>query len=345
MTDAVGAGIAWALGQPSDRFGIDAKCVLADARLVSAEQAALIYADKVSLVRESVLSDGGSESTYGGGTSSVLWTADAVRRLSEHGVAADQSLVARSVEWLAAHQLPDGSWLDNDGNWPRSWYKATNGHLWITVAAVQSRQQAAFDTSAVESRAVRFLARGLEQFSALRSNAVPEAVQIQLGYDRFSLAVAVDTLTACGVEIRSRAAIVSYLSADQSHSGAWEASLDVTQAMAHALLLLAGWRGRAAGGGREVPAGSHTVGGWLESPAERPAAGLNAHGIRGEIPRPPGPTTCRHLHTDPGGKLNHPGFDAHLLRWEGGIHAEEVRRADQGQGGAVGDRAPWRLRQ
>ncbi|TCN28616.1 pentapeptide repeat protein, partial [Kribbella orskensis] len=31
--------------------------------------------------------------------------------------------------------------------------------------------------------------------------------------------------------------------------------------------------------------------------------------------------------------VNHPGFDAHLLRWEGGIYAEQVRRADQGQGG------------
>jgi hypothetical protein len=26
--------------------------------------------------------------------------------------------------------------------------------------------------------------------------------------------------------------------------------------------------------------------------------------------------------------LNHPGFDAHRLRWEGGIYAEQVRRAD-----------------
>ena len=34
--------------------------------------------------------------------------------------------------------------------------------------------------------------------------------------------------------------------------------------------------------------------------------------------------------------LNHPGFDAHLLRWEGGIYAEQVRRADEGQGGSSG---------
>jgi transposase-like protein len=38
-------------------------------------------------------------------------------------------------------------------------------------------------------------------------------------------------------------------------------------------------------------------------------------------------------------KVNHPGFDAHLLCWEGGIHAEQVRRADQGQGGSFGHRA------
>jgi hypothetical protein len=34
--------------------------------------------------------------------------------------------------------------------------------------------------------------------------------------------------------------------------------------------------------------------------------------------------------------LNHPGFDAHLLRWEGGTYAEQVRRADPGQGGPSG---------
>ncbi len=37
--------------------------------------------------------------------------------------------------------------------------------------------------------------------------------------------------------------------------------------------------------------------------------------------------------------MNHPGFDAHLLRWEGGSHAEQVRRADPGQGGPSGHRA------
>src|SRR5215207_2441013 len=43
-------------------------------------------------------------------------------------------------------------------------------------------------------------------------------------------------------------------------------------------------------------------------------------------------------------RLNYPGFDAHLLRWEGGIHAEQVRRADPGQGGSSGHRARGRLR-
>jgi len=30
------------------------------------------------------------------------------------------------------------------------------------------------------------------------------------------------------------------------------------------------------------------------------------------------------------GPVNHPGFGAHLLDWEGGIHAKQVRRADPG---------------
>ena len=34
--------------------------------------------------------------------------------------------------------------------------------------------------------------------------------------------------------------------------------------------------------------------------------------------------------------MNRPGFDAHLLHWEGGIHAEQVRRADPGEGGPAG---------
>lgn len=34
--------------------------------------------------------------------------------------------------------------------------------------------------------------------------------------------------------------------------------------------------------------------------------------------------------------LNHPGFDAHLLRWEGASHAEEVRPRDAGQGDPSG---------
>lgn len=32
------------------------------------------------------------------------------------------------------------------------------------------------------------------------------------------------------------------------------------------------------------------------------------------------------------GRLNHPGFDAHLPCWEGWRHAEQVRRGDQGEG-------------
>jgi hypothetical protein len=38
--------------------------------------------------------------------------------------------------------------------------------------------------------------------------------------------------------------------------------------------------------------------------------------------------------------LNHPGFDAHLLSWEGGVYAKEVRREHEGEGGSSGGR-PW----
>lgn len=34
--------------------------------------------------------------------------------------------------------------------------------------------------------------------------------------------------------------------------------------------------------------------------------------------------------------LNHPGFGAHLLSWEGGIHAKKVRRRHEGQGDSFG---------
>src|SRR5215217_5753013 len=39
-----------------------------------------------------------------------------------------------------------------------------------------------------------------------------------------------------------------------------------------------------------------------------------------------------------------PRFDAHLPRWDGGTHAEQVRRAGTGQGGSSGHRSCWRLR-
>jgi hypothetical protein len=35
-------------------------------------------------------------------------------------------------------------------------------------------------------------------------------------------------------------------------------------------------------------------------------------------------------------EVNRPGFDAHLVCWEGCDHAEAVRRADEGQGGSPG---------
>ena len=37
--------------------------------------------------------------------------------------------------------------------------------------------------------------------------------------------------------------------------------------------------------------------------------------------------------------MNHPGFGAHLLDWEGGIHAKQVRRADPGESGPAGPRS------
>ncbi|CAN5808063.1 hypothetical protein BH23ACT4_BH23ACT4_17030 [soil metagenome] len=40
-------------------------------------------------------------------------------------------------------------------------------------------------------------------------------------------------------------------------------------------------------------------------------------------------------HRDPE-VVNHPGFDAHSHAWEGGDHAEEIRRGNQGQGGSSG---------
>ena len=44
-----------------------------------------------------------------------------------------------------------------------------------------------------------------------------------------------------------------------------------------------------------------------------------------------------YLPPDPASRtVNHPGFDAHLLRWEGASHAEEVRPADAGQGDPSG---------
>lgn len=33
--------------------------------------------------------------------------------------------------------------------------------------------------------------------------------------------------------------------------------------------------------------------------------------------------------------MNHPGFGAHLLDWEGGCYAKEVRRADPDEGGPL----------
>ena len=34
--------------------------------------------------------------------------------------------------------------------------------------------------------------------------------------------------------------------------------------------------------------------------------------------------------------VKHPGFDAHLPRWEGCTHVKQVRRGDQGPGRPVG---------
>jgi hypothetical protein len=35
-------------------------------------------------------------------------------------------------------------------------------------------------------------------------------------------------------------------------------------------------------------------------------------------------------------EMNHPGFGAHLLSWEGGVDANEIRREHEGESGSSG---------
>jgi hypothetical protein len=270
--------VAWALAQPPDRFSIDAQCLIADLGLVGPETAAQIYADKTRLVLAGRLADGGFESKYGGGCSSVLWTADALRWLARAG-----ERPADALRWLGGRQLADGSWLEvPHPGWRRSWYQARGAHVWITAAVLASLIHVPGPAEELAAAGRRFLRRSLTQFAAVRAAGVGEAAQIALGFDRFSLAVAVDTFSRAAEPLIAPAAIAGFLRDGQDEHGAWENSPDVTQATGHALLLLTAdpWLPEIAAAKRYLQAAANPAGGWAHHQGDAPDWTLTAYTLR-----------------------------------------------------------------
>jgi hypothetical protein len=239
VTGGVPAAVNWILQQPSDPFTLDAKCLLLDLGLVTdPDAAAQIRVDKLAHVLASRAGDGGFISKYGGDCGSVLWTAAALRFLSqEHGE--DAAAADSGLRFLASRQLPDGSWLERpDLPWGRDWYRNHGAHVWITGAVLQSLRGIPAAQPMSEA-GWHFMYKVLDQFALLAMRPAPAAAFYAAGLDQFSLAVAVETFRHGNRPVPHERLLGGHLAARQADDGLWGASLDVTQATGTALLTLA----------------------------------------------------------------------------------------------------------
>lgn len=229
----------WIMEQPMTRFSVDAKCLLA--RLIDPDQllGSSLFHEKLLDVRRSRLSDGSFESKYGGGRGSVLWTADAIGWLHLAAQPDDITLFETAVDWLAARQRADGSWLEDQRvPWGRVWYHAPAAHVWITSAILQSLRDGPESVRPLVEHGFAFLMKALGQFASLASARAPQAAYDLFGFDFFSLAVCIETFLGYGRPMPVAAEICTYLIRAQAQDGSWSSSIDVTQSAANGLLLL-----------------------------------------------------------------------------------------------------------
>jgi hypothetical protein len=232
--------VAWVMAQPTTRFSLDAKCIVA--QLVLGDERfmlAPLFTEKLLDVRRSRLADGSFESKYGGGLGSVLWTADAIRWLHLARQPEDVPLIDTAAKWLAARQRADGSWLEEQAvPWRRGWYRAPAAHVWITSAILQSLWSSTQLVAAQVTKGFALLIKALGQFSALVAGRAPDAAYHLFGFDYFSLAVCTETFAVYREPMPAAAEAVGYFLQGQQQDGSWSDSIDVTQSSAHALLLL-----------------------------------------------------------------------------------------------------------
>ncbi|GHI03935.1 hypothetical protein AQI88_08325 [Streptomyces cellostaticus] len=237
--EAARDAVAWVMAQHPDRFAVDAQCLLAEAGM--ATEPSWLRRRKLELVRDAHLSDGGYESKYGGGEPSVLWTADAARRLH---LAGDEQRLLPALLWLKKRQLPDGSWLESEAvPWGRGWYRAPGAHLWITAAVTQSLWGVPA-AAPLTRRAMTFLERAVGQYGRLASSPDPDLALRVAGFDLFSTAVVAELFRLLGRPFPAAAEAVEYLLGRQQEDGSWEGAADPTQAVVSALVQF-GCAGRA----------------------------------------------------------------------------------------------------
>ncbi|MEV6056230.1 prenyltransferase/squalene oxidase repeat-containing protein [Streptomyces sp. NPDC052107] len=225
--------VAWVMAQPPDRFAIDAQCLVVESGL--APEPPWLRPTKLELVHGARLPEGGYESKYGGGEPSVLWTADAARRLHLDG---DARWLAPALRWLEQRQLRDGSWVESDSvPWARSWYRAPRAHVWITAAVAQSLCNV-MEAAALTARAMTFLERGAGRYGSLAEGPNPELALRFAGFDLFSTAVVVDLYRLVRRPFPAAATAAEHLLARQEPDGSWEQATDPTQAVLGALVQL-----------------------------------------------------------------------------------------------------------
>jgi hypothetical protein len=231
--------VRWVMEQPDNPFTLDAKIVVWRAMHPRSDvRGCPNVAAKLACVTQHILPDGSSESKYGGGVGSVLWTAEAVRWLwlAEGN---DSSLLGPSMAWLQARQHHDGSWTENERvPWGRDWYRSGVAHLWVTGAVLQALGAGPPGIRDMVAKGIAYLTSCLDVFTRLRESTAPPKVYTAFGFDPFSLVVSLETFIQHELPFRAASHLRSYLKELQEEDGCWGGSVDITQCATYGLLLL-----------------------------------------------------------------------------------------------------------